>query len=103
MIGGYFDEHPWGTFDAPIIVDVIPQLGASPAKGTKTRVAGGAAGGAALGWLKGGMSGAITGGAIGGGAGVGTRMVEGRQAAEIPAGAETQIQLRAPAFVTVQR
>jgi hypothetical protein len=21
MIGGYFDEHPWGTFDAPILVD----------------------------------------------------------------------------------
>jgi len=21
MIGGYFDEHPWGTFDAPIIVE----------------------------------------------------------------------------------
>ena len=20
MIGGYFDEHPWGTFDAPILV-----------------------------------------------------------------------------------
>jgi type 1 glutamine amidotransferase len=21
LIGGYFDEHPWGTFDAPIIVE----------------------------------------------------------------------------------
>ena len=21
MIGGYFDEHPWSTFDAPIIVE----------------------------------------------------------------------------------
>jgi uncharacterized protein len=21
MIGGYFDEHPWGTFDAPIVVE----------------------------------------------------------------------------------
>ena len=21
MIGGYFDEHPWGTFDAPLIVE----------------------------------------------------------------------------------
>jgi uncharacterized protein len=21
MIGGYFDEHPWGTFEAPIIVE----------------------------------------------------------------------------------
>lgn len=21
MVGGYFDEHPWGTFDAPIIVE----------------------------------------------------------------------------------
>lgn len=21
MVGGYFDQHPWGTFDAPIIVD----------------------------------------------------------------------------------
>src|SRR6266481_8958184 len=21
MIGGYYDEHPWGTFDAPIIVE----------------------------------------------------------------------------------
>jgi uncharacterized protein len=21
MIGGYFDEHPWGTFDAPVLVD----------------------------------------------------------------------------------
>ena len=88
--------------DVPIVVDVIPQEGPSPAKGTKGRVAGGAAGGAALGWLKGGLSGAITGGAIGGGAGVGARMVEGRQPAEIPAGAETQIQLRAPAYATVQ-
>src|SRR2546422_40556 len=23
MIGGYFDEHPWGTFDAPVIVEAI--------------------------------------------------------------------------------
>ena len=21
MIGGYYDEHPWGTFDAPILVE----------------------------------------------------------------------------------
>jgi type 1 glutamine amidotransferase len=21
MVGGYFDEHPWGTFDAPILVE----------------------------------------------------------------------------------
>src|SRR5258707_13207066 len=21
MLGGYFDEHPWGTFDAPIVVE----------------------------------------------------------------------------------
>ncbi|AMY09194.1 Cytochrome c551/c552 [Luteitalea pratensis] len=21
LIGGYFDEHPWGTFDAPVIVE----------------------------------------------------------------------------------
>jgi hypothetical protein len=21
MIGGYFDEHPWGTFNAPIVVE----------------------------------------------------------------------------------
>jgi uncharacterized protein len=21
MIGGYFDEHPWGTFDAPLVVE----------------------------------------------------------------------------------
>ncbi|MEO7791240.1 MAG: hypothetical protein ABIX28_16880 [Vicinamibacterales bacterium] len=21
MIGGYYDEHPWNTFDAPIIVE----------------------------------------------------------------------------------
>jgi uncharacterized protein len=21
MIGGYFDEHPWGTFDAPILIE----------------------------------------------------------------------------------
>lgn len=21
MIGGYYDEHPWGTFDAPIVVE----------------------------------------------------------------------------------
>ena len=21
MLGGYFDEHPWGTFDAPILVE----------------------------------------------------------------------------------
>ena len=21
MIGGYFDEHPWGTLDAPVIVE----------------------------------------------------------------------------------
>jgi hypothetical protein len=89
--------------EVPIVVDAIPQEGPSPAKGTKGRVVGGAAGGAALGWLKGGISGAIAGSAIGGGAGVGARMVEGRQPAEIPAGAETQLQLRAPAFVTVQR
>jgi type 1 glutamine amidotransferase len=21
MLGGYFDEHPWGTFDAPVLVE----------------------------------------------------------------------------------
>ena len=21
MIGGWFDQHPWGTFDAPILVE----------------------------------------------------------------------------------
>ena len=21
MIGGYFDNHPWGQFDAPVIVE----------------------------------------------------------------------------------
>ena len=21
MIGGYFDGHPWGTFDAPLVVE----------------------------------------------------------------------------------
>jgi len=21
MLGGYYDEHPWGTFDAPIVVE----------------------------------------------------------------------------------
>jgi len=32
MIGGYFDEHPWGTFDAPIIVEdsVFPGIGQWP-------------------------------------------------------------------------
>lgn len=32
MIGGYFDEHPWGTFDAPILVEdpVFPGMQAFP-------------------------------------------------------------------------
>ena len=32
MIGGYFDEHPWGTFDAPIIVEdpSFPGMGQWP-------------------------------------------------------------------------
>ena len=32
MIGGYFDEHPWGTFDAPIVVEdpAFPGLGEWP-------------------------------------------------------------------------
>ncbi len=32
MIGGYFDEHPWGTFDAPIIVEdpAFPGMSAWP-------------------------------------------------------------------------
>jgi len=32
MIGGYFDEHPWGTFDAPIIVEdpSFPGMGEWP-------------------------------------------------------------------------
>jgi hypothetical protein len=21
MVGGYFDDHPWGTFDAPILLE----------------------------------------------------------------------------------
>src|SRR5437773_669940 len=30
MVGGYFDEHPWGTFDAPILVEdaVFPGMNA---------------------------------------------------------------------------
>ncbi len=89
------------TAEVAILVDAISTVGPSPTKGTKGRVVGGAAGGAALGWLKGGIAGAITGGAIGGGAGVGARVVEGRQPIDIPAGSETQLQLRAPAVVTV--
>jgi type 1 glutamine amidotransferase len=32
MIGGYFDEHPWGTFDAPILVEDLnfPGMGQWP-------------------------------------------------------------------------
>jgi type 1 glutamine amidotransferase len=32
MIGGYYDEHPWGTFDAPIIVEdpAFPGMGQFP-------------------------------------------------------------------------
>ena len=32
MIGGYFDEHPWGTFNAPIIVEdpAFPGMGQWP-------------------------------------------------------------------------
>jgi len=32
MIGGYFDEHPWGTFDAPILVEdsAFPGMGHWP-------------------------------------------------------------------------
>ncbi len=32
MIGGYFDEHPWGTFDAPILVEDpnFPGMGQFP-------------------------------------------------------------------------
>jgi type 1 glutamine amidotransferase len=33
MIGGYFDEHPWGTFNAPIVVEdpAFPGMGQWPA------------------------------------------------------------------------
>ena len=33
MVGGYFDEHPWGTFDAPIVVEdpAFPGMGKFPA------------------------------------------------------------------------
>ena len=30
MIGGYFDEHPWGTFNAPILVEDPSFPGVSP-------------------------------------------------------------------------
>src|SRR5215467_2102155 len=32
MIGGYFDEHPWGTFDAPVLVEdpAFPGMSAWP-------------------------------------------------------------------------
>jgi type 1 glutamine amidotransferase len=32
MIGGYFDEHPWGTFSAPVIVEdpAFPGMGQWP-------------------------------------------------------------------------
>ena len=32
MIGGYFDEHPWGTFDAPLVVEdsAFPGMGQWP-------------------------------------------------------------------------
>src|SRR5208282_105649 len=34
MIGGYFDEHPWGTFNAPIVVEdpVFPGMSQWPAR-----------------------------------------------------------------------
>ena len=38
MIGGYFDGHPWGTFDAPFVVEdpTFPGLGDLPRSFTKT-------------------------------------------------------------------
>ena len=36
MIGGYFDEHPWVTFDAPIIVEDPPSPACSSGRGTSS-------------------------------------------------------------------
>jgi len=36
MIGGYFDEHPWGTFDAPVIVEDPAFPGMKPWRSTFT-------------------------------------------------------------------
>jgi hypothetical protein len=87
--------------EVPVAIDELMQVGPSPAGDSKAKIGGGAAAGAALGWLKGGLSGAIRGGAIGGGAGTGLKVVEGRKPAELPAGAQARVELRAPIFVMI--
>ncbi len=90
--------HP----DVPLVIDPLIHEGPSPSGDSKLKIAGGAAAGAALGWLKGGFSGAVTGGAIGGGAGTAARMSEGGKAAELPAGAQARVELRAPLSIIAQ-
>ena len=87
--------------EVPVTIDQLLHVGPSPAGDSKAKIGGGAAAGAALGWLKGGLSGAVKGGAIGGGAGTGLKIVEGRKPAELPAGAQARVELRAPIFVMI--
>ncbi len=91
-----------GQPDLPLVIDKIMQHGPSPSGDSKKKIAGGAAAGAALGWLKGGVAGAVVGGAAGGGAGTATKMMETRKSADLPAGAQARLELRAPVFVTVK-
>jgi hypothetical protein len=92
-----------GVPDVPLVVDPLIQLGPEMSGDAKKKIGGGAAAGAGIGWLKGGVVGAITGAAVGAGAGTATKIVEGRKAAEVPAGATARVELRAPALVTVKR
>jgi hypothetical protein len=92
-----------GAPDVPLVIDPIIHEGPRQSGDTKKKVGGGLAAGVGIGWMKGGLKGAIAGAAVGGGAGVATKVVEGRRPAELPAGAQARVELRAPAQVTVRR
>jgi len=92
-----------GEPDVPVVIDPLIYAAQSPAPDSKLKIGGGAAAGAALGWLKGGVGGAIQGGAIGGGAGATAKMMEAPKVAELPAGAQARVMLRAPITVVAGR
>jgi hypothetical protein len=87
----------------PLQTEALFREGESPTGESTAKIGGAAVGGAIIGAILGGAKGAAIGGAAGAGGGTAAVMAGGRNPAELKAGQNVTVRLRAPVSVTVEK